>query len=397
MLLDAVGPRAAAAIRLAALALIAWSVANSRHAPGGGRGVIVAISLAVCVLGWLAWTARPQARQELGPEVLALALAGSVLLGAAPDSAAGAFVFIAVVTAAMRVELTRAIPVLVVAVLALALAVLVYDGSALGLLAYALGFCAAALAASTRRSARLRFEQAELLLAQTQRSHEEQLRAARLQESTRIAREIHDVLAHTLAGLTIQLEATASLVEQGAGREDILARLRRARELSREGLDETRRAVGALRGEPVSARAGIEALVANFRATAPAPVELAFEGPIEQLDAHVAETAVRVVQEALTNVSKHAPQARVTVAVLSGAGPDGCLVVRVDDLPPAGAAGARPAGTLADSGGGYGLQGMRERAQLLGGTLSAGAHGAGWRVEMRVPFGQQATLTHGSR
>ena len=95
----------------------------------------------------------------------------------------------------------------------------------------------------------VRAEQAELLLAQTQRSHEEQLRAARLEESTRIAREIHDVLAHTLAGLTIQLEATSSLIEQGADRDTVLARVQRAHALAREGL----------RGDPPGGRGAARA------------------------------------------------------------------------------------------------------------------------------------------
>ena len=167
--------------------------------------------------------------------------------GASPNSAASAFVFVAVVAAGVRAELPRAFIVVGVGVLALALSVLVYDGSALGLLAYSLGFAAATLGGANARQAAAKAEQAELLLAQTQRSHEEQLRAARLEESTRIAREIHDVLAHALAGLTIQLEATSALVDQGADPATIKARLDRAQALAREGLRETRRAVGALR------------------------------------------------------------------------------------------------------------------------------------------------------
>jgi signal transduction histidine kinase len=111
----------------------------------------------------------------------------------------------------------------------------IYGDVGLGLLAYALGFAASALGASNSRQSVKRAEQAELLLAQSQRSHEEQLRATRLAESTRIAREIHDVLAHALAGLTIQLEATTALIEQGAERDAVLARVRRAHELAREG------------------------------------------------------------------------------------------------------------------------------------------------------------------
>ena len=172
--------------------------------------------------------------------------------------------FVAVVAAGVRVEVPRALPLLALSVLALAVAVLVYDAGALGLLAYALGFTAALLAASNSRQSIARAAQAELLLAQTQRSQEEQLRAARLEESTRIAREIHDVLAHALAGLTIQLEATRALVEQGAAREVVLERVSRAHALAREGLRETRHAVGALRGEAVAAPDALRALVDEY-------------------------------------------------------------------------------------------------------------------------------------
>src|SRR5262249_3701824 len=146
-----------------------------------------------------------------------------------------------------------------------------------------------------------RAEQAELLLAQTQRSHEEQLRAAKLEEQARIAREIHDVLAHALAGLAIQLEATSALIEQGADRAMLLERVRRAPELAREGLRETRRAVGALRGDPsVSVRAGIEALIAEFNSDAEAPATVELEGNLAGLDERTGEAVIRVVQEALT-------------------------------------------------------------------------------------------------
>jgi signal transduction histidine kinase len=316
--------------------------------------------------------------------VYGLAIAGGVLVGAVPNSAASAFVFIAIVIAAIRGPQARAVQVLVLGVLALAVSTLVYAGSGLGLLAYALGLAAAALAGANRRDAQLRTEQAELLLAQTQRSHEEQLRAARLEESTRIAREIHDVLAHTLAGLTIQLEATSSLLEQGAERDAILARVQRAHTLARDGLAETRRAVGALRGDSISAPAGIEALIADYRASADAPAELAIEGDPGRLTGPTGEAVLRVVQEALTNVRKHAPGAGVSVTIHAGSELSDELLVQIDNR--ASTAGSVPRSNgLAGSGGGYGIQGMRERAQLLGGTLSAGATAEGWRVELRLP------------
>ena len=170
-----------------------------------------------------------------------------------------------------------------------------------------------ALAASTSRQSQMRAEQAELLLAQTQRSHEEQLRAARLEESTRIAREIHDVLAHALAGLTIQLEATSVLIEQGADRDSILSRVHRAHDLAREGLEKTRRAVGALREDPVADSAGIKT----------SPTIALKGGRADRADgstvtrtawpARPDQVVLRVAEEALADVRKHARGAAVSV------------------------------------------------------------------------------------
>ncbi len=386
MLLYGLDKRLATAIRLAGLVLIGISVLNAKHPPAGsGRGLVVLISFLACVVCWLAWTSHPELDRGVAPAAYGLAGAGGVLVGAAPNTAASAFVFVAMVMASISVPLSRALPVLVVGVLALAVSILAYAGSALGLLAYTLGFVAVMMGASNRREARVRTEQAELLLAQTQRSHEEQVRAARLEESTRIAREIHDVLAHTLAGLAIQLEATSSLIEQGAERDAILARVQRAHRLAGEGLVETRRAVGALRGDPVTpASAAIEALVTDYRTSAEAPAELTIEGDFERLAGATAEAVLRIIQEALTNVRKHAPGAEVAVSVHAGHDPGDEVRVRVENRAP-GSAVVPARGGLAASGGGYGIQGMRERAQLLGGTLSAGADGEAWRVELRLP------------
>ena len=284
MLLNRLDPRLATVVRLVALVLISSSVLNAHHHPAGsGRGLVVTVCFAACVVAWLVWTILATRERGITPDVYVMAIAGGVLAGAAPNSAASAFVFVAVAAAGLRAELARAFVVVALGALALGVAVLVYDGSALGLLAYTLGFVATAFAASTSRQSSVRAEQAELLLAQTQRSHEEQLRAARLEESTRIAREIHDVLAHTLAGLTIQLEATSSLVEQGADRDTVLARVRRAHALAREGLDETRQAVGraprrvrarrrpeSRRSSPITARAATPPRSSRSTATRPA-------------------------------------------------------------------------------------------------------------------------------
>jgi signal transduction histidine kinase len=366
--------RTATIVRLLSLVLICWTVVGSHPGPAtSGRGLVVLCLLIAEVAAFLWWTAWPLSERGLTPDLYVMAVAGGALIGASPNSAASAFVFVALVAAAIRVEIPRALPLLALSLLALAVAVLVYDGGALGLLAYALGFAAALLAASNARQSVARADQAELLLAQTQRSQEEQLRAARLEESTRIAREIHDVLAHALAGLTIQLEATQSLLEQGADRDAIFARVRRAHALAREGLVETRRAVGALRGEAVAVPDAIRSLVDGYDGDA----SLAIDGDLRRLGGPAGLTLVRAVQEALTNVRKHAPGADVSVIV--DAAEDELVAVVSDRVN-----GASP--PPAQTGGGYGLQGMRERAQSLGGTVSAGATADGWRVELRLPM-----------
>ncbi len=155
---------------------------------------------------------------------------------------------------AVRAGLVQGLIVAAVGAASVGAGAILYNNGGLGVLAYALGFAALALAGANLRQTEQRAEQAELLLAQAQVSHEEQLRSARLEESARIARDIHDVLAHTLAGLVIQLEATDALLAQGVDADAIRERVQRAHALAREGLQEARRAVGALRGDAVGTR-----------------------------------------------------------------------------------------------------------------------------------------------
>ncbi len=387
LLLSRLDPRAATIVRLIGFGLISWTVFNDPHHPGtGGRGLVVAVTYGLCAVSWMAWTWHPSRDHGATLDTYVMAIAGGVLCGAASSSAAAAFVFVAAVTAGVREPLARAMLVTASGILALAVAVLIYDGSALGLLAYSLGFAAITLAASNARQSLMRADQAELLLAQTQRSYEEQLRTARLEESARIAREIHDVLAHSLAGLTIQLEATSSLLEHGADRQLVLERVRRAHALAREGLIETRRAVGALRGEqagPPSAPAGIQSLVSEYRSGSHAPVTVSIDGDAARLSGETGQTLLRVVQESLTNVSKHAPGAPVTIALHGGVAPTDPIELIVENGRATGRAGGSD---LSQTGGGYGVRGMRERATALGGTLQAGAiNDGGWRVRLQIP------------
>lgn len=381
MLLNSLSFRNATAIRLVGLGLISWAIIASSPAPAtSGRGLVVLIGYVIGFAAWLAWTFWSCRLEAITPDLYVLAACGGLVAAASPGSAGSAFTFVAVTAAAARTGLPNGLVVAALGAATLGACAIVYNQSALGVLAYTLGFAAAALAGSNIRQSQLRLDQAQLLLAQTQRSHEEQLRAARLEESTRIARDIHDVLAHSLAGLAIQLEATDALLAQGADTALIRERVQRARGLAREGLNETRRAVGALRGErPVAAGEAVEQLVSAYDA----PIEYTQTGDLGAVPEPVAETVVRTVQEALTNVRKHAPGAAVEVD-LSVGGEELSLVIT--DQPAVPVAGGPSAGELVSSGGGYGLTGMRERAAHGGGTLDVGPCAGGWRVELRLPL-----------
>ncbi|MFE5858692.1 sensor histidine kinase [Streptomyces sp. NPDC056500] len=212
------------------------------------------------------------------------------------------------------------------------------------------------------------------LLAQERTAREAEARSAALAERARIAREIHDVLAHSLSAQLVHLEAARLQIERGPEgpfRDQILERVVAARGMAREGLAETRQALSALRGE-------IAPVEDYLRELAGADgTESEVRGERQQLTAEISQTVRRVAQEALTNARKHAPGAKVRMLLAyetSG------VTLEVRD-----AGAQRDSGELGSSGSGYGLLGMRERAELLGGTLEAGPEGDGFVVRLRVP------------
>lgn len=215
------------------------------------------------------------------------------------------------------------------------------------------------------------------LAEETRVARDEQAKSAALAERARIAREIHDVLAHSLAALTVQLETADALLEGGRA-EQARQSVVRAGHLAREGLAETRRAIGALRGETLPLPELLAGLARGYRADLGAPAEVRVEGEPAQVSPDTGLAVYRTAQEAMTNVRKHAPGAPVELTLRYG--PDSVeLAVANGAAPPS----DRP---LADSGGGYGLTGLRERAELAGGRFTAGPDGDGWRVDVRIPL-----------
>jgi hypothetical protein len=199
LLLARLDTRTATIIRLIGSALVSWTVFADPHHPGaGGRGLVVAIAYGLCAACWLSWTWRPSSERNAVANYV-MAVAGGVLLGAATSSAASVFVFVAAVAAGLREPLGRAMIVTAAGSVASAAAVLIYDRSALGLLAYTLGFAAATLAASNARQSLMRAEQAELLLAQTQRCHDAARVFAKIGARDR-TQAVHYAYTHKLAG-----------------------------------------------------------------------------------------------------------------------------------------------------------------------------------------------------
>ncbi|MFI6393201.1 sensor histidine kinase [Nonomuraea sp. NPDC050540] len=198
-----------------------------------------------------------------------------------------------------------------------------------------------------------------------------------LQERARLAREIHDVLAHSQSAQIVHLQGARLLLERGGPPSEVLDRLDRAVRLARTGLEETRRALDTLRGQELPLPERLERLAVEFRSVTGTPCEVSVEGDVDTLPAGARLAVARTAQEALTNARKHAPGAAVSLA-LRRLGPWCELEVRDDGTPLGRRRGEAEHG-------GYGLVGMRERAELIGGSLEAGPGAAGFSVRLRVP------------
>ena len=221
--------------------------------------------------------------------------------------------------------------------------------------------------------------------------------AAHQAERTRIARELHDVVAHQLSAIAVQAGAARmAAAPRPDPVTDPLAGT--VEQLAREALAELNHLLGALRREPDASAdrppaptlAELDGLVAASRA-AGTVVDLRIEGRARPLPASVELSVYRIVQEALANVARHAPRsaARVTLRYSPGE-----LRVDVVNAPPAG--GHRLAGGPRALPGGRGVRGMRERAELYGGRLHAAARpDGGFAVTATIPCGSLAAAVPG--
>jgi signal transduction histidine kinase len=205
-----------------------------------------------------------------------------------------------------------------------------------------------------------------------------------LEERQRLAREIHDTVAQDLASIVTQLEAAEQALPAGA--DDARRHVAFARTSAREGLAEVRRSVHALRPSPLedaSLADAVRRVTGRWSTETGVAVRTSVDGPVRALSAEVEVGLLRVAQEALTNVARHAGASSTLVSLTYGV--DSVALTVADDgvgLPSELPAGRSPEGE------GFGLAGMRERVEGLGGVLTvAGPAGEGTTVRAVVPLG----------
>jgi signal transduction histidine kinase len=212
-----------------------------------------------------------------------------------------------------------------------------------------------------------------------ERSRAEEARRRAGEERMRVARELHDVLAHNISLINVQAGVALHLMDEQPGQSR--SALEAIRQASNDALGELRSVLDVLRqGDeappraPASGLAHLPSLVAGAEATG-LQVRTRVEGTPRPLPAGTDLAAFRIVQESLTNVTRHAGPAGATVLVRYGSGD---LTVQVDD---------DGRGPGAAGGAGNGIRGMRERVAALGGELDAGPRpGGGFRVRARLPI-----------
>ena len=365
------------------LATVAVQSLSADPAPGAsGVHLAVALALAGCLLPLAAVASgRWQVATPLPCIVYCLLVGGfGITLGVLQPGALSALPPSAGVMTAFLV--LRRLPALVLSGVltgALVLAALAgRDGSVSNVVGQLL-FCAVlALMAVSMRQAGSNEERAELLLAQLEDAREAQAQAAALAERTRIAQDLHDVLAQTLSGLAIQVQAARLMARRDQAGHDLRDLLDRAGKLVKDGLGEARRAVGVLRGDTLPSLERLPELVERYRTDLELDVTMTVSGTERALPADAGLALYRGVQEALTNAARYARGARTTVTLRYE--PQATTLTVEDRRESPGPAPAALAG-----GSGLGLTGMHERLSAVGGNASAGPTAHGWTVRMELP------------
>jgi signal transduction histidine kinase len=400
-------PTAIKGVRVLVLVVMLVTVPLASPHPGltGPRSIAILVGLVVSALAWVVWLRAGSRYRLLVTALAVMAVAGGALAGLSPFSTAIAVGCVVTSSAGIRLSTEASLTITAATVAAFLIAGFTVAAPAETLAGYPAALIGLWAFGLTRRAYLLRAEEAEEALEQARRAHAAENQAAALAERARIAREIHDVLAHSLAAVSVNLQAAEGLLGElpvdSRGSEVVKAMecIERAVAFTRDGMTETRRAILALRegsdagdgraapttgsaptGGPAPTRlvAELRKLTDDFRADGDAVIDLELIGEPRPVGAEAALTAYRTAQEALTNARKHAPGQPVTVGLTFASAQ---LEARIVNPLPA----TDGAGPLAGAGAGYGLTGLRERAALAGGTLTAGPEDGQWSVHLRIP------------
>ena len=341
---------------------------------------------ALLALGVAGWTLPMLARRRFpfaapATVIVVMVLEGLVSEGITNSGTSFIAMLLAVGLLGMCGITRRGLAGLALALMAVAIVVIADPHGAVSDYLSVSGVVAVGWAAGVALHERLRrTAELEERAARLERERESESRAAVAEERARIAREMHDVVAHSLSVMVVQAEAAEAMldVDPERARKPLAA----VQDTGRSALTELRRMLGALReaddGAPLAPQpglGGLDELVEHVRA-AGLPVELRVEGEARPLPSGVDLSAYRILQEGLTNALKHAGPARAEVLVRYG---DRDLELRVSDDGRGRGAGG--------NGGGHGLVGMRERVALYGGELDAGPRpGGGFGLRARLPI-----------
>lgn len=357
--------------------VLVTTVLNDPRPALHGRGLGVLLALLLTGGGMVPSASRnrlPPGRRFFG--LLAVAVGALTLNALQPGGGAQAGYYFVVIIAALRLPRTHALFLSLLAIgggcLVTAFAYPHPTGRILGL---AFGILPWAMVIRLVRNLRMGQVEREDVIEELRASRAAQAEAATQAERGRIARDMHDVLAHSLSALALQLEGARLLARDRGADPELVSSLERAHHLAASGLDEARRAISAMHGDEVPGPTGLALLGEAFAEHSRASCEVRIEGTPRALGSEASLAIYRTAQEALTNVRKHAAAERVEVTLTWG--PDD-VTLRVLDHGPG-------SPVAVGAGGGYGLSGMRERAELLGGRLSAVPAEDGFRVELWLP------------
>jgi signal transduction histidine kinase len=295
------------------------------------------------------------------------------------------FPVVALMTAAEALAPEASIVIALLGVLATEIGGVVFSEGIGTLLGFPLLLAVGVLIGRNRASLSVQAEQARQLLAQHEQLRAEQRRADVLEERARIAREVHDVLAHSLGALGIQIQTVRALLTVHNDQDRALEALAAAQRMASGGLTETRRAVHALRTDTLPLHDELTRATAELAERHGIDVQYRTSGAPLPLPPEAIVALLRTAQESLVNAVKHAPGADITVDL--DYRDDGVRLTVTNPLSQeATAAAGRGADALHTLDSGYGLTGMRERLLLLRGSLEAGQRDGQWVVTAALPL-----------